>query len=565
MAGRTIVSVTPDLALEAGNTYAGGLGVLEGDKFYAAAKIGLDYRVLTLLYGNGYVDYELDAEGNPVPRPQPQPEEFLRSLRVGDEFKVRVRGEEVSVQALELAEGSARAVFFSPTSPEWAVRAAERLYIEEGPEQGFLKYVLLARASEAYIRRDVGLDSVAFVDLQEAYTALLPLSLRLPGKYRMVVHTAGPWGHPTFPREYFASEYGYSFAEEKVPLTEIGLSLARQAFAVSAKHMDVLSRVFPHHSWKMGYVTNGVNLDRWMDAEARSRYEDLNLDRFISLRERLRRSLVDLIARYKDVDPGRRMIVVWARRLAPYKRPEFAARLASELGDAPLFFVLGGKPHPRDGAGLEAMRLFARLHRERENVVYVPNYGIREAKVILGGGDVLLFTPFSGWEACGTSYMKAGVNGVPSIASRDGGALEFIVDGVNGWFFGEDLRNMVDYGGEEGRRISEAEYAQLRDALLRVHRMYSEDPESFHRVGLNALRSFATRASMERVLREYYPELLGLAARPHAPAFTSNSLSCSDRRLLASSPSPSSSATSRQTFTLYMHPGSGPITSPVYP
>ena len=35
-----IVSITPDLALDVGYTYAGGLGVLEGDKFYAAEKLG---------------------------------------------------------------------------------------------------------------------------------------------------------------------------------------------------------------------------------------------------------------------------------------------------------------------------------------------------------------------------------------------------------------------------------------------------------------------------------------------------------------------------------------------
>ncbi len=514
MTSRTAISVTPDLALDRGNTYAGGLGILEGDKFYAAARMGLDYRVLTLFYRNGYVDYDFDADGNPVPRPQPQPREFTDMLRVSDEFRVRMGGEEVSVQALEAADGTARAVFFNPTSPEWAVKLGDRLYVEDGPEEGFRKYVLLAKASEAYIRRNVGLDGVEFIDLQEAYTALLPLSLRLPGKYRMVVHTAGPWGHPSFPREYFASEYGYAFADEKVTLTEIGLSVARHAFAVSAKHMDVLTRVFPHHSWKLSYVTNGVNLERWMRGEVKSKYEnhDLDMDGFVALRGRLRESLVKLLRRYKDVDPGRRMIVVWARRLVPYKRPEFAARLASELRDLPVLFVLGGKAHPKDGMGVEMMRIFMRLHREQENVVYIPNYGLDEARVILGGGDLLLFTPFSGWEACGTSYMKAGVNGVPSISSRDGGALELIVDGVNGWLFGNDLRDMVNYGGEEARGVNEAEYAQLRDTLIKVHRMYSEDPESFNRVGLNALRGFAARASMERVMREYYPELLGIVA-----------------------------------------------------
>ncbi len=517
MEHRAVVSVTPDLALDVGNTYAGGLGVLEGDKFYAAARLGMDYRVLTIFYRNGYVDYEFSPDGTPVPRPQPQPEEFVGRLEPADEFTVTVGGMDVRVQALELREGSARAVFFNPTS-EGSSSLADRVYLEDSPEISFRKYVFLARASREYIVRDVGLESLGYVDLQEAYSALLPLSLRIPGKYRMVVHTAGPWGHPSFPREYFSSECGYELVSERVVLTELGLSSVRSAFAVSAKHLEILSRIFPHHIWKMGYVTNGINLERWMDAEARAAYarQDLDVDQFMEIRGRLRESLVSLIRNYKDVDPGNRVIVVWARRITPYKRPDFAARLASELEGERAFFVLGGKAHPRDGAGLEMMKVFMRLHRERENVVYIPNYGVKEAKVLLSGGDVLLFTPFSGWEACGTSYMKAGVNGVPSLASRDGGALEMIVDNVNGWLFGQDIRDLVDYGGQRASAVNESDYSQLRDLLLKVLRLHREDPESFQRVGLNAMRSFATRANIERVMREYYPDILGtnLVRRP---------------------------------------------------
>lgn len=563
--GRAVVSVTPDLALDRGNTYAGGLGVLEGDKFYAAARLGMDYRVLTLYYANGYVRYEFDADLRPVPLPEPQPEEFASSLRVADEFRVRLRGEEVSVQALEAAEGSARAVFLRPVAPDWAARLADRVYLEGSEEERFLKYLLLARASEAYIRRDVGTGEVAHVDLQEAYAALLPLALRLPGKYRLVIHTPGPWGHPAFPARLLASECGYRLVCESVPLTELGLAAAERAFAVSRKHAEILSRVFPHHAWKLGSVTNGVDAERWTHPELRRlRGREPGLDAFIEARARARRSLESLLRGLKEVELDGRMLVAWARRMAPYKRPEFAARLAVELGDLPIVFVLGGRAHPADGEGLEWMRVFMRLHRERPNVVYLPNYGLREARAVLSGADVLLFTPFSGWEACGTSYMKAGMNGVPTISSRDGGALEMIEDGVNGWMFGEDLRDLVEYWGEEGRRRSELEYAQLRDLLLRVHAMFREDPESLHAVGLRAFEGFRAVASVERALREYYADVLG--QRDRSAAYWELDMiarSSSATRRLSSSESPSSSATRRHSLMLYMQPGSGPMTSPV--
>ncbi|MEM4699909.1 MAG: glycogen/starch/alpha-glucan phosphorylase [Candidatus Nezhaarchaeales archaeon] len=511
---RAVISVTPDLALDTGYTYAGGLGVLEGDKFYAASNLGLDYRVCTLLYRNGYVDYDFDKEGNPVPKPQPQPKEFLDRLREVDKFKVRLRSEEVEVQVLEYLEGTARALFFNPTSPEWAARLVDRLYIEEGAEARFYKYMLLARASEGCIRRNIPFDDIEYIDLQESYAALLPLFLRIPGKYRLVIHTAGPWGHPTFPRDLFRREFGYTLVDSDVVLTELGLSMVRQAFAVSAKHLDVLLKVFPHHSEKLSYVTNGINLERWMSEDLRAKYEnhELNLDAFIEARCRLKERLIKYLRGIKDVDLDGKFIAVWARRIVPYKRPEFAAKLATDLKDMPVVLVVGGKSHPHDRLGLEYMRLLMKLHREVENFIYVPNYTVDVAKVLLSGADLLLFSPFSGWEACGTSYMKAAVNGVPTLASKDGGVIEFVVDRVSGWLFGEDIRTLIDYYSDEARKINEREYLEFRDSFLKILESYSSNPEGYYKVGLNALRTFASRANMERVLREYYPGLIKVVA-----------------------------------------------------
>ena len=505
-----IISITPDLALEHGYTYAGGLGVLEGDKFYAASKMGLNYIVCSLFYKNGYVNYDFDNQDNPISKPQPQPKEFLDELKVLDELKIGLKNEEVRIQVLEHSQGSAKAIFFNPTSPEWAAKLTDRLYIEKSIEERFYKYALLAEASEEYIRRNVSFEDIEYIDLQEAYTALLPLFLRIPGKYRLIIHTAGPWGHPTFPRELFRREYGYMFVDPEVVLTEIGLSASEQAFAVSAKHLDILLNVFPHHSEKITYVTNGINLDRWMNKDLRAKYVDheLSLDRFVENRRKMKENLINYLTSFKDIDLEDKFIAVWARRLVPYKRPDFPAKLINDVKDLPVVLVLSGKAHPYDKSGLEYMKLFRKLHRERENVIYMPNYSIDVSRVLLSGADLLLFTPFSGWEACGTSYMKAAVNGVPTLASRDGGVIEFIVDHVNGWLFGEDVRTLIDYYSAEAQKINEREYTQFRNLFLKIYKQYASNPEDYYRIGLNALRTFASRTSMERMLREYYPGLV---------------------------------------------------------
>jgi len=506
-----VISITPDIALDQGYTYAGGLGVLEGDKLCAAGKMGMRYIALSLFYRNGYVDYDFDSEGNPKPRPQPQPQELVSRLKSVDKFSIRLHGSEVFVEALEYDCNSAKAVFFNVTEPVWASKLIDRIYIEESVEEKFYKYTILAKASAEFITRNIRLSDLGYIDLQEAYTALLPLQTRIPGKYRIFIHTAGIWGHPSFPRDLLAKEYGYRFIEPEVFLTEIGLAVAEQAFAVSAKHYDVLLKIFPHFSEKLTYVTNGINIEKWMDEELRKMYESrvLNIDSLVRVRERMKRKLEIFLQNYKkDVSLDGKFVVVWARRITEYKRPWMAIRLVRELRDKPIFFVLGGKAHPHDAVGLEYMKIFRKMHCELQNVVFVHDYDVQKAKMLLSSGDLLLFTPFSGLEACGTSYMKAAINGVPTLASRDGGVLEFIVDNVNGWLFGEDIREPIDVYSQRAGEINEREYSELKAKLLQILELYRANPERYYSIAFSALRSFIPRASMQRVLREYYPDIL---------------------------------------------------------
>ncbi len=509
-----IISVTPDIALDVGYTYAGGLGVLEGDKFYAAGDLGVNYIVCTLLYRNGYVSYEFNASGEPVPKPQGQDERLLRSLSKIGEITVKLRGEDVRVEVYQLKYKTAQAIFFSPISPDWAVKLCDRLYIEDSMEEKFYKYILLARCVAKFIADFIGVDKVRYVDLQEAYCAIVPLLVRPPlCQPRLIVHTPGPWGHPAFPRGLFHKEFGYKFMTEDVVLTEIGASLCDKVVLVSAKHFDVMSRIMPHHTEKMRFVTNGIHVDRWMDERLRRLYYsgELTLHSFIKVKIELKSELESLLRSYKPEIGSLRtkFVVAWCRRVTLYKRPYFMTRFIEENRDLnDVIFVLGGKAHPNDEMGLKYMREFYRLSKERPNVVYVHDYDVERAKVILRGCDLLTFTPFSGWEACGTSYMKAAVNGTPTLASLDGGVLEFIIDNVNGWTFGFDIRDPIELTDPRAREIDEREYQEFSKKLLRIYNMYRERTEEFYIVGFNALQTFIPRADIRRALKEYYPDVV---------------------------------------------------------
>jgi len=88
--------------------------------------------------------------------------------------------------------------------------------------------------------------------------------------------------------------------------------------------------------------------------------------------------------------------------------------------------------------------------------------------------------------------------------------LELVVDGVNGWLFGEDVREPLDLGSREAQEVNEREYTELRGKLLKVYSAFRVEPETFYDVSLSAVRSFIPRVGMVRVLREYYPDLVKL-------------------------------------------------------
>ncbi|WP_243679133.1 glycogen/starch/alpha-glucan phosphorylase [Vulcanisaeta distributa] len=179
-----------------------------------------------------------------------------------------------------------------------------------------------------------------------------------------------------------------------------------------------------------------------------------------------------LIRSYKSIELNNdSFVVAWVRRMTLYKRPHFVARLIEEGEFNDVVFILGGKSHPMDKDGLIYMKKFRELHRKYKNVVYIHDYDVIKAKTILKGIDVLLFTPFPpGWEASGTSFMKAAINGVPSIASRDGAAVELITDGVNGWLFGSDIRELIDFANDpRGKEIDEREYTEFKAKFSQVY------------------------------------------------------------------------------------------------
>jgi len=497
-----IISITPEIALDEFPVFAGGLGILEGDKFYEMAKMNREYTVLTLLYKDGYVEYDENLN----PKPQNNIKEHMKVLLIPEEeleFQMGSLGK-VIIRPYSLRKGKAKVVFFSAESPERVIKATEGLYIEDSPDDFAIKYCTLAKASYIYITQRV--EDVERIDLQESLASLVSLLLpkELLVKTRLIIHTPGPWGHPYIDSHYVRDFLGVNLEGNNM-ITKLSGDRVSKILTVSKKHYDITLRVFPEYKDKLGYATNAVNLDRWSYPGMEDVKDEESL---IKLHQKAKRELIALLKMHKSVKEDS-MIIAWTRRITLYKRPYFVERLINEVEDKDLIFVIGGKAHPKDGIGLDHMRRFKELAERRDNVIFLKNYDIVRAKLVLSGSDLLLFTPFSGWEASGTSFMKAGINGIPTVASRDGSTIEMIRHGENGWLFGRDLREFINIFTETEKvsKIDEDDFKEFKDVFLNAVKLYFNERDKYREIMFNAFKSFREMANIKRLIHDLYDKV----------------------------------------------------------
>ena len=97
--------------------------------------------------------------------------------------------------------------------------------------------------------------------------------------------------------------------------------------------------------------------------------------------------------------------------------------------------MIAGKSHPADDGGkqlIAQMVKFADDPALRHRIAFLPDYDIAMARYLYWGVDVWLNNPLRPLEACGTSGMKAALNGALNLSILDGWWDEWF-DGENGW------------------------------------------------------------------------------------------------------------------------------------
>ncbi|MEI5674594.1 MULTISPECIES: alpha-glucan family phosphorylase [unclassified Nocardioides] len=214
------------------------------------------------------------------------------------------------------------------------------------------------------------------------------------------------------------------------------------------------------------------------------------------------------------------LTIGFARRVPSYKRltlmlrdPERLKRLLLHP-ERPIQLVIAGKSHPADDGGkrlIQELVRFADDPEVRHRIVFLPNYDIAMAQPLYPGCDVWLNNPLRPYEACGTSGMKAALNGGLNLSILDGWWDEWY-DGENGWAIPS-----AD-GVDDTDRRDDLEADALYDLIEHevTPRFYDLDgegvPTRWVEMLRHTLKSLGPKVLATRMVRDYVRQLYAPAA-----------------------------------------------------
>ncbi len=367
-------------------------------------------------------------------------------------------------------------------------------------------------------------------------------------------------GVPTASVLALGSDTALGGGQDIFNMAAMGLRLAQRANGVSQLHGQVsrgmFSGLYPGFEaaeTPIGSITNGVHESTWVDPRiTRLTADDQFTDeRLWAVRRELRVQLIDdvrarLRASWQErgataaelgwtaavMDPDV-LTIGFARRVPTYKRLTLMLRDPARLKAAllhptrPIQLVIAGKSHPADEAGKQMIQELVQFTDDpevRHRIIFLPNYDMAMAGTLFPGCDVWLNNPLRPLEACGTSGMKAALNGGLNLSVLDGWWDE-MYDGGNGWA----IPTAPEGSSADDRDEFEATalYELIEGTV--APRFYAQDPGQDVEAGSapghgpvprewlgmirHTLAALGPRVSAERMVKDYVNTLYLPAAR----------------------------------------------------
>lgn len=539
-------------------TYAGGLGVLAGDTLRSAADLALPLVAVSLVSRAGYFRQKINPSGGQTEAPAFwNPEQWARRLEAKIAVPIAGRSVWIGawLYVLESGTGAREPVLLLDTDLD-ENHADDRTIthcLYGGDDAYRLKQELVLGIGGVRLLRALGFE-IRQYHMNEGHSALLGVELlrrsRHPTEHiqagesaydipsvrercRFTTHTPVEAGHDHFPYALVENIFGGAAnidefieleilrrlaGEERLNMTRLALNLSEYVNGVAESHAEVSRKMFP--GYRVHAITNGVHPLTWTSDSFRELY-DRHLpgwrhepellaradccipdEAVAAAHDRAKQELLGLVQQRTGIQlHADAPILGFARRMTAYKRPDLlftdVQRLKSIAGRHSFQVVLAGKAHPRDEGG---KRLIEQLHAQARAlqgiipVVYLPDYDLDLARVLIAGADIWLNTPLPPLEASGTSGMKAAFNGVPSLSVLDGWWIEGCIEGVTGWAIG-----MRTAGGH-----AHSLYDKLEHTVLPL--FHGDDKHGWVKVMKGAISKNAAYFNSHRMMRRYATE-----------------------------------------------------------
>jgi starch phosphorylase len=354
--------------------------------------------------------------------------------------------------------------------------------------------------------------------------------------------------------------------DERFSMAVLALKTSSYRNAVSRLHRQVSQEMF-HDLWPqlplwevpVTSITNGVHLPSWLNGEQAALYDqylqpdwrerfndpgiwdqmkDIPDEELLEVHRRRKRRLVNFVRgrqqeaairrqaplaevrRAAEVLDPNAFTIGFARRFATYKRATLLFRDVDRLKrillnkDMPVQVVIAGKAHPKDMPGKSYIRDVVQFSRDPDlwkHVVFLEDYDMKVGREMIQGVDLWLNNPRRGEEACGTSGMKAAINGVLNLSILDGWFDE-AYESLGGWAIGE----REPYSEEQDALHASAIYYLLENEIVPMfYERREQTPREWMRRVKQSLQYISPNFDCRRMVREYMSELYEPAHLQH--------------------------------------------------
>ena len=510
--------------------YSGGLGILAGDMLKAAHDIKAPLVGIGLKWARGYAEQTIDADGKPIDCYPEFDYPFLEDT--GVVVSVKIKGADIKCKVWKTTRFGNAPLYLLDTK---VAGNSEQMYTSYlyggGGEDRVAQEIILGAGGVKALRAlGISVDTYHFNEghavfagmqlLREEIDAGVPFKTAIENVKSKIVfttHTPIPAGNEKHSLEcllYVGGNFGFTtdqlnyIGNTPFNMTVAALRLSRKSNAVAQLHGETARDMWKNEARcsEILAITNGVHRETWVAEEFLSKPTDPEV--VWKAHSAQKQALIDLVKARTGVslDPNV-LLVGFSRRATGYKRGNLLfsdmPRIKKLLEGKKLQVVFSGKAHPRDIQGREVIAELVKMSQQFPgSVVFLPGYDMVIGSAMTRGADVWLNNPRRPLEACGTSGMKAAMNGVLNVSILDGWWPEACKHGENGWAIGgESVPPSVE---EQDKQDAANLYAVFENEVIPT---YYDNQSRWKAMMVNSIQSCSDAFCATRMVREYYEKL----------------------------------------------------------